>query len=181
MKFAGKIIISFVFIIILGCRPDISKYNGDGKIVSTGYDFLSYGYNIDFDNFDLTKRFHAKYIISNNPILKDIYTIGLYIHSPAIGDELKQSLKGVLSLKLISQNNDILIDCSAPLYSWRYEESRFDTYYELFAYMLEDNMRSCFSFNNINKGPFFLTVDYDPKNTDKKINGSIRFSVGGSY
>lgn len=70
MKLIGNLIKAIIFILILGCRPDISKYNGDGKIISTGWDSLSYGYNIDFDNFDLTKRFHKEYKISNYPILK---------------------------------------------------------------------------------------------------------------
>ncbi len=180
-KYIKDLSVIIVFLILFGCRPDISKYDGDGNISQTGWDILSYGYNIDFDKFDLTEPFHKKYRVSNLPVLKDIYSIGLCVNSNVSGDDLKKALKGTLSIKLINQKNQFLVDCSAPLNKWIYEEKWLATHYELFAYILEDNMSSCFSFNNIKGEMLFLSVDYDPKNTEEKIFGSVRFEVGGSY
>ncbi len=168
-----------------GCnRVDISTYKGDGEIIRTGGYLISYGFEIYFDDVDLTKPFLKQYQLIDYPKINKTYDFGLVIMSKE--DEISKFLKGTLSLKLIEPlNNKIIFEWSAPMIEWsdgRYKTD--DGLYEHFLYYFE---------NKTGKGSFFdlkdlpdtrkliLTVNYDPKSTMVNMSGSIRLRVGGTY
>ena len=59
---------SLILLNTIGCEQmDISKYKGDGKIVSIGRKPFTSGYIIQFKDFDLTKNFSDRYKIVDYP------------------------------------------------------------------------------------------------------------------
>ena len=88
-----------IILLFYGCEPmDISKYNGDGEIITTGRNFLSKGYLIKFDDFDLRKPFLKRYKIINYPKINKTFWCGLKV--VAKDDDIEYLSSGSLSLKI---------------------------------------------------------------------------------
>lgn len=166
-----------VLLTILGCdNMKISKYKGDGKIISTGWDFISSGYQIEFENFDLKSPYSKTYKIIEFPKTNKTFWCGLYIKSH---DDVTELFNGFLKLTLSTPKKGDIFICNASLKDWEHSVVKPNDYHEYFFYFFNGKNTSSFKLNDINDELFLLSVSYEPKSIKSDYNGAIQIRVGG--
>jgi len=95
---------------------DIDQYKGDGKATFLGGRFMSYGFAITFESFDLTKDFEHRYRITRLPRIDKECSLTLEI--PGGVEQLDRVASGKLSLKLLTQDGKSIVSYSGPISTW---------------------------------------------------------------
>ena len=175
-----KCILLILCFLLIGCqRVNISRYDGNGEISTTGNHSISYGYKIEFDNIDFSKAFYKEYKISNFPKIGKTITFG--ISTESTNEDLQKLLPGKLSFIVSNSKNGIIFDCSANLSKWIFAE----TYYierkvhKYFIYFFAEQKSFIEVENQADIDPMYLTVKYEPKTTKLRLNGTLLLEVGG--
>ena len=173
--------ITFFFLIItfLGCNEvDISKYKGDGTIIPLGRNFVSRGYKISFDSFNLNQPFSGKYQIIDLPNFDKTCWVGIEIISE--DENIENYLKGTLSVKLMPIDGDTIFHCTAPLSNWKHSKVSFgENNYQYFFYFFKDENESSFKAKNLASLKNLLLIEYKPLSSVKNISAAIQLIVGG--
>lgn len=172
-----SICLSF-FSIFIGCNNmDVSKYEGDGKIVSVGPLFFR-GYIVEFEKVLLTNSFSRQYKIVNLPKNNKTIWCGLFVKSVNdIGFSVDASL--TLTLTLESPKKGIVFSCTAPLKEWRHSQVVNEGYRENFYYFFNGDNSSSFNYKDISKEDhLLLSVNYESQ-SKLDIESIVQIRSGG--
>jgi len=173
-------------ILINSCHSvKVEKYKGNGTIYKVGSFPISYGYKIDFGEFDLDKNYNEEIVLQNYPEIEKEYIVGLYIESRS--DSADSDLDSYLSIKAVTFKGDTLFDCRGKMSSWRWSRSGGDKKgsYKYFVYYMTNEHESGFSISDIptENSTLYLYVDYEPPGEQGGIGefsrGSVQLQVGG--
>lgn len=165
-----------------GCnRVDVTTYKGDGKIVPVGNNILNYGFEIYFDEIDLTKPFEKQYSIVGFPKIKPPYFFGLLVVSRET--DILKYLKGELMLKVTTSNNRVIFECDSLMANWSDALSGDNNVANKhFLYFFEKDKISAFRLKDVPEPDIqrmTLHVRYEPKSTSERIHGTVLLRVGG--
>lgn len=176
-------IIVIMFSIVSCKKAELSSYSGDGIIYSTGWNILTYGYTIDFEEFDITKAYSKTYKIINLPFTKKNIDVGMHIVTPLMDDDLSWLLDSKLSLALTASHNKQIFSCEKSLKNWRHGIGRSDKKTDHFFYCFNSDNSTVFHYNELtdNNEPLYLKVIYEPssQSISANINANIQLQTGG--
>lgn len=166
--------------LLMGCESvEINKYDGDGIIITSGRNIASQGYIVEFDTFDMSKYFYRRYRLSNLPDIGKTCIVGIRVNS---GHNFsKKDLEAVLSIKLLDSTEMEVFNSSYPLKKWRFAKHKDANNKDVnFIYFMQQDRKTSFRLNELaSPNELFLYIDYNPKNMQEGVLGTVQLSSGG--
>jgi hypothetical protein len=180
MKSIKLLIIIVIGVILMsGCEQiDIAKYEGDGKISIYGNKLFYPGFEIEFDEFDLSNKFSNQYKLTELPEIDKRYVFGLYVQSNA--SIFEDEIDGILRLKL-SNDDGVIFNVNSELKNWRKSIDSSDNNNNLFLSYYDINNFTSFKISDLkNRNEMTLIVDFTPYKYSSKLTAKVLLRAGGS-
>ena len=185
-----QIFISFVLIIVFllfvtACHfLNIDNYEGDGTISLTSSTYPTVGFDIDFGQFDLRKKYKKILMLKGYPLVDKLYLVAMHFEN--VSNEFEYAMPSYLSIKATSYEGDVIFNCSGPMNTWRWSSgARESNVYSYLIYYSTNECRSAFTLNDISEKDrtIYLYIDYVPTDTISKhkeaLPASLKLKVGG--